>query len=176
MWSAFFFSRYNALTAPLSMRDPLLGLGTWPCALRPRLSGNKASEEHQLRSDETNKTVRAQQRQHAMHSPRKVKPIVSSHKKGTAPEKTTSKHLSSVKLCHLTRQEPLLKKKKLLCHLTNKGTAPQNRQRPQSKLSQQITKCEWISGPLSQHVAWLCDSRFLSQGGSVSPQAWSSRA
>ena len=39
-----------------------------------------------------------------MHSPRKVKPILSSHKKGTAPEKT-SKHLSG-----LTGMGPLLKK------------------------------------------------------------------
>ena len=64
----------------------------------------------------------------------------------------------------------------MLCHLTRKGLLLKNEQRPQSKLSQQITKCEWISGTLSQHVAWLCDSRFLSQGGSVSPQAWSSSA
>ena len=87
MWSAFFFSRYNALTAPLSKRDPLLGFGTLPCASRPRLSGNKASEENQLRSDETNKTVRAQQRRHAIHSPREMKPTVISL------------------LCHLTRKD-----------------------------------------------------------------------
>ena len=47
---------------------------------------------------------------------------------------------------HLTRKRPLLK----------------NKQRHQSKLSQQITKCVWISGTLSQHVAWLCDSRISS--------------
>ena len=91
----------------------MLGLGTWPCASRPRLSCNEASEEHQLGSDETNKTVRAQQRQHAMHSPRKVEPIVSSHKKGSAPEKTRKL------LSDLTRKGPFLKNK--LCHLTRKG-------------------------------------------------------
>ena len=158
MWSAFFFSRYNALTAPLSMRDPLQGLGTRPCALRPRHSGNKASEEHQLRSDETNKNcARTTNRMHAMHSPRKVKPILSSHKKGTAPEKT-SKHLSD-----LTRKGPLLKKQTVVSSSQERDCSL-NRQRPQTKLSQQVTKCEWISGTLSQHVACLCDSRFLSQG------------
>ena len=132
-----------------------------------------------------------------MHSPRKVKPIVSSHKKRTAPKKTTSKHLSDLttkgpfpknKLSDLTRKGPLQAKQTAVSS-HKKGTAPsktncgvislerdsslKNKQRPQSKLSQQITKCEWIFGTLSQHVAWLCDSRFLSQGGSVSPQAWS---
>ena len=86
----------------------------------------------------------------------------SSHKKGTAPEKTSSKHLSD-----LTRKGLFLKKK--LCHLTRKGLLLKNKQRPQSKLSQQITKCEWISGTLSQHVAWLCGSRFLSQGFCITP-------
>ena len=100
------------------------------------------------------------------------KQIVSSHKTGTAPSQADCSVISQDRnrskpsrlQCHLTRKGPLLQKKKLLCHLTNKGTAPQNRQRPQSKLSQQITECEWISGTLSQHVAWLCDSRFSSQG------------
>ena len=55
---------------------------------------------------------------HAMHSPRKVKSILSSHKKGAALEKT-SKHLSDLtgmgpflknELCHLTRKGPLLAK------------------------------------------------------------------
>ena len=116
------------------MRDPSPGFGTWPFALRPRLSGNKASEEHQLRSDETNKTVRAQQRQHAMHSLGKMKPLVSSHKKGTAPEKTTSKHLSD-----LTRKGPLLQK-------TNEDPNQNCRNRSQNASG---------SGTLSQHVAWF---------------------
>ena len=51
-----------------------------------------------------------------MHSPRKVKPILLSHKKGTAPEKT-SKHLSD-----LTGIGPLLKKQIMSSH--KKGTAP----------------------------------------------------
>ena len=58
--------------------------------------------------------MRAQQkRQHAIHSPRKVKPIVSSHKKGTVPEKQiVSSHKKGLKnkLNHLTRKGPLLKK------------------------------------------------------------------
>ena len=137
------------------MRDPLLGLGTEPCALRPRLSGSKASEEHQLKNRWSKQTVRAQQKgQHATHSPRKVKPIVSSHKKGTAPDKQM----------YISQEKDRSKPNRLLCHLTRKGPLLQNKQRPQSKLSQQITKCVWISGTLSQHVAWLCDSRFLSQG------------
>ena len=45
-----------------------------------------------------------------------------------------------------------------------KGTAPQKQTKTPIRLSQQITRCEWNSGTLSQHVAWLCDSRFLSQG------------
>ena len=93
MWSAFFFSRHNALTAPLSMRDPLLRLGTWPCALRPRLSGNKASEEHQLSSDETNKKLCAHNK-YMQSTDKEGETILSSHKKGTAPGKKISKHLS----------------------------------------------------------------------------------
>ena len=92
MWSAFFFSRHNALTAPLSMRDPLLRLGTWPCALRPRLSGNKASEEHQLSSDETNKNC-AHTTNTCKAQTRKVKPFCHLTRKGPLLEKI-SKHLS----------------------------------------------------------------------------------
>ena len=102
-------------------------------------SGNKASEEHQLRSDETKQKLCAHNRMHAMHSPRKVKPF-----------------------CHLTRKGPLLEKANC-CVISQERDCSLNRQRPQTQLSQQITKCEWISGTLSQHVAWLCDSRFLSQ-------------
>ena len=180
MWSAFFISRFYALSAPLSMRDPLLGLGTQPCALRPRLSGNKASEEHQLRSDETNKNC-ARTTEYMQSTVKEGETILSSHKKGTAPGKK-SNHLSD-----LTRMGPFLKKtmsshkkgtapnqtdccvtsqerdhslkNKLLCHLTRKELLLKQTQTP-TKFSQQITKCEWISGTLSQHVAWLCDSGF----------------
>ena len=184
MWSAFFFSRYNALTAPLSMRDPLLGLETWPCALRPRLSGNKASEEHHLRSDETNKTVRAQQRQHAVHSPRKVKPIVSSHKKGTAPEKTTSKHLSDLtrkgpflknKLCHLTRQEPLQAKQIAVSSHKQRDCSSK-----QTKTPIKIVATDHRMRVDLWNLVTTCGMalrlEILIAGGSVSPQAWSSRA
>ena len=141
MWSAFFFSRYSALTAPLSIRDPLLGLGTKPCTLRPRLQGKEASEEHQLRSDETNKqTVRAQQkRQHATHSPRKVTPFVSCHKKGSAPEKqqTTICQIlqegdrSRKTNCVISQERERSWPNRILCHLTGKGPLLKNKQRPQ---------------------------------------------
>ena len=65
-------------------------------------------------SDETIKSVRTEM--HAMHSPRKVKHIVSSHKKGTALE-TTSNRLSV-----LTRKGPFLKKQIVSSH--KKGTVP----------------------------------------------------
>ena len=94
-----------------------------------------------------------------MHSPRKVKPIVSSHKKATAPEKTTSKHLSD-----LTRKRPLLKKTNCCVISQERECSLKTDKDPNQNCPQQITKCEWISGTLSQQVAWLCDSRFLSQG------------
>ena len=112
--------------------------------------------------------------------------ILSSHKKGTAPGKIgkhlsdltgmgpfLKKQMSSLKkgtapnqtdCCVISQERDRSLKNKLLCHLTRKGPLLKNKQRPQSKLSQKITQCEWISGTLSQHVAWLCDSRFLSQG------------
>ena len=95
------------------------------------------------------------------------KQIGSSHKKGTAPKQTDC--------CVISQERDRSLKTKLLCHLTRKGLLLKQTKTP-TKLSQQITKCEWISGTLSQHVAWFCDSRFFSQGGSVSPQAWSSSA
>ena len=119
-----------------------------------------------------------QKRQHAVHSPRKVKPIVSSHKKGTAPEK------QQTTICQSHKKGTVPEKQIVSSH--QKGTAPnqtdwcvisqerdrflKHRQRPQSKLSQQITNCGWISGkPCHNMWAWLCDSRFLSQGFCTSP-------
>ena len=87
--------------------------------------------------------------------PFRKKQIVSSHKKGTAPNQTDC--------CVISQERDRSLKNKLLCHLTRKGLLFKQTKTP-TKLSQQITKCEWISGTLSQHVAWLCDSRFLSQG------------
>ena len=114
-----------------------------------------------------------------MHRPRKVKPIVSSHKKGTAPEK------KQANICLLSQERDRSKSNRLLCHLTRQGLLLKTDTDPNQKLSQQITKCEWISGTLSQHVAWLCDSRFLSHGvqesikvvrvhGTVQPPGWPS--
>ena len=86
----------------LSMRDPWLGLGTWSCALRPRPSGNKASEEHELRSDETNKTARttetactAQSKESETHC------VISQERDRSNPNRL---------LCHLTRKGPLFKR------------------------------------------------------------------
>ena len=133
MWSAFLFLAIQCThSASGPMQDPLPG--AWNLALaplRPRLSGNKASEEHQLRSDETNKNcahttstckgtdkegetifVISQERDRSWKKTCKhlsdhtgmgpfLKKTMSSHKKGTAP-----------------------KSNRLLCHLTRKGTAP----------------------------------------------------
>ena len=79
---------------------------------------------------------------------------VRSHRNGTVPEKTNYV---------ISQEMDCSKPNRLLCHLTRKGPLLKQTKTP-TKLSQQITKCEWISGTLSQHVAWLCDSRFLSQG------------
>ena len=95
----------------------------------------------------------------------------SSHKKGTAPEKTSSKHLSD-----LTRKGPFLKKKKKNCAIsqerdcslkTNKDPNQNCRNRSQN-----------ASGSLEPcHNMW---HGFADRGsyrrGSVSPQAWSSSA
>ena len=109
--------------------------------------------------------MRAQQRQHAVHSVRKVKPIVSSHKKGTAPSQTDCCVISQ-------ERDRSFKKKQTAVSFHKKGTAPQNRQRPQSKLSQQITKCE--------HLVTTCGMalqlEIVMARSSVSPQAWSSSA
>ena len=70
---------------------------------------------------------------------------------GTAPNHTDC--------CVISQEGDRSLKNKLLCHLTRKGLLLKQTKTP-TKLSQQITKCEWISGTLSQHVAWLCDSRF----------------
>ena len=51
--------------------------------------------------------MRAQQKHHAMHSPRKVEPIVSSHKKGTAPSQTDCCVISQERDCSLkTNKDP----------------------------------------------------------------------
>ena len=112
------------------------------------------------------KTVRAQQNTCNAQS-KEGETILSSHKKGYWKNKQTSVR------SHRNGTVP----EKTIMSSHKKGTAPNqpdccvisqerslNRQRPQTKLSQQIAKCEWISGILSQHVAWLCDARFLSQG------------
>ena len=85
---------------------------------------------------------------------------MSSHKKGTAPSQTD---------CCVISQERTAPEKTNCCVISQERDCSLNRQRPQTKLSQQITKCEWISGTLSQHVAWLCDSRFLAQGFCITP-------
>ena len=92
---------------------------------------------------------------HAMHSPGNVKPIVSSHKKGTVPGKNKA-HICQISqewtvpektnyvisqekglllkktnCCVIsTRKGPLLEKNKLLCHLTRKGLLLQQTKTP----------------------------------------------
>ena len=118
---------------------------------------------------------------------RKVKPFCHLTRKGTAPGKKTSNtsvrshrdgtvlvknnvisqerdcSKSNRLLCHLTRKGPLLKNK-LLCHLTRKGLLLKQIKTP-AKMSQQITKYGWISGTLSQHVAWPLRLEILIAGG-----------
>ena len=121
--SLLFFSRYNALTAPLSMRDPLLGLGTKPCALRPRLSGNKASEEHQLRSHETNKLC-AHNRKDSMQCTVQGKGNQLRHltRKGPLQNQKDCCVISQERDCCVISQErDRTLRNKLLCHLTRKG-------------------------------------------------------
>ena len=81
---------------------------------------------------------------------------VRSHRNGTVPEKTMSSHKKGTAPnqtdCRVISQErDRSLKNKLLCHLTRKGLLLKQTKTP-TKLSQQITKCEWISGTLSQHV------------------------
>ena len=105
-----------------------------------------------MRSDETDKTARTTAT-HAMHSPRKVKPIVSSHKKGPLLKKS-SRHLSD-----LTRKGLLLKQTKT----PNKIVATDHKMRVD--LWNLVTTCG---------VALRLE--ILIAGGSVLHQAWSSSA
>ena len=123
-----------------------------------------------------------------MHSPRKVKPIVSSYKKGTAPEKNNKQTsvwshkkgtvpenqiVSSHKTgtapsqadCSVISQERDRSFKEKSCCVISQTKGPflKTDKDPNQNCRNRSQKCEWISGTLSQHVAWLCDSRFLSQ-------------
>ena len=118
-----------------------------------------------------------------MHSLGKMKPLVSSHKKGTAPEKTTSKLLSD-----LTRKRPFLKKtncviseerdrskpNRLLCHFTRKGPLLQKTNKDPNQNCR--NRSQNASGSLEPcHSMWRgLRLEILIAGGSVSHQAWSS--
>ena len=143
------------------------------------------------------KKLCAHNRMHAMRSPRKVKSILSSHKKGTAPEKT-SKHLSDLtrmglflknKLCHLTRKGPLLAKQtavsshkkgplfknKLLCHRTRKGLLLEQTKTP-NKIVATDHKMRVDLWNLVTTCGMALRLEILIAGCSVSHQAWSCSA
>ena len=102
-----------------------------------------------------------------MHSPRKVKPILSSHKKRTAPSQTDC--------CVISQERERSFQNKLLCHLTRKGLILKQTKTP-NKIVATDHKMRVDLWNLVTTCGMALRLEILIGGGSVSPQAWSSSA